>query len=143
MIRDGEELLRAVDREGTPLESAFWMWHAEEGAWALHLQSSKYPNPLRFLQFIQSIGKTIPRKLALTLIVPVSPESPLPHLIGVMFRTDPQGIQQISSWGNSINGVILPPMLIYRNSPLAPTSNASQNLPPSGGSTEETSLPAK
>lgn len=122
-IQNGEKLVRLFDANHVPLESAFWVLHPS-GKWMLALFSSALPGPKDFFEKLQHmLGSQPDLRPVAEDIAYFPPTSPLPRLAGMMFRTSPTSIGSNFSYGNAVGGIVLPPMVIYRNAP--PLENAS------------------
>jgi hypothetical protein len=121
-IEAGQELLKAIDREGLPVRTAFWYYLPDSEQWRLILASPLVDEsgPSAAYGRVQGIldKLELPMRDALPLagISVVSPASELPRLISAAIRTAEDSSSPISFKANTVNGVYIDNAIIYRSS---------------------------
>ncbi len=114
-IESGKKLLEALDKEDFRIDAAFWFRRQESSTWRLGLSPFQPSSSRSFYARIQKLMATIPENtVALEEIEIVKSDSPLLKLLRVMIRTS-RGISGITLSNNTVNGVLMPDMHVYRN----------------------------
>ena len=120
-IKDGETLIRQLDRDRFPVIAAFWFYYSEWEKWALVIGTSLIDKegPLEAYRRLAKIMKKIKQssKKQFTLessrVELVKEKSHLPISLRKVINTGP-GIAGIRFTNNSINGTYVEDAYIYR-----------------------------
>jgi len=120
-IKDGETLVRRLDRDDFAVTAAFWYYRPEDETWKLIIGSdvvgTEGPREAyrRLGKSIKRIRKSGPKKFALDSfrVELVKPDTPLPSLLRKAIKAP--RIQRIRFSRNTINGVYVEDALIYRS----------------------------
>ncbi len=117
-IRDGETLVRRLDRDRFPVAAAFWYYHPENEKWVLIIGSSMVGERgprVAYRKLIQSIKRI--KKKGFTLhssrIELVKERDQLPRLFRGAVKTGLE-IAGIRFTQNTINGFFIEDAYIYR-----------------------------
>ena len=115
-IDAGRALIQKLDaaRPLIDVVGAFWYEQPESDLWKLGIAARQEASPRSFYARIQKlIDAEIEKGIVLDELVLMKPDAPLLKLLRTAVRTG-RSISKIRFVGNSVNGVLLPDMLIYR-----------------------------
>lgn len=116
-IKEGEKLIRTLDRADIPVEAALWFYMAESERWRLLIATRLVDErgPREAYAVIRRALEQLPSRpeIRLPQISVVSPEDDLIQLLRAAIKTGP-GIGGIRFTGNVINGVFIDDAYIYR-----------------------------
>ena len=116
MIQAGAEFIRVLDAAQVPVQSAFWIYHGEEPDWRLVIAS---PEVVQF-GIRKFYGKLIDHQRALnrdevnsSVVTALPPDDPIVAAVRKVYQIP--GIAAKRVWGNVMNGILIPDLLIYRS----------------------------
>jgi hypothetical protein len=116
-IKDGESLIRALDRSQFTLSGALWFYFPKAEEWRLMLVSPLVDKigPQKSYRIIQSVIEDFPSSFGISIIniSVISPKSKLIQLLRMAIHTGP-GISEIRFSRNTIDNVFIEDALIYR-----------------------------
>ncbi len=117
-IKDGETLVRRLDRDRFPVTAAFWYYEAEDERWTLIIASSivrEHGPREAYRKLIQSIKRIKKSDYALdsVRVELVKEEDHLPNLLRRAIKTG-HDIAGIRFTKNTINGFFIEDAYIYR-----------------------------
>ena|SRR2546422_937012 len=116
-ITDGERVVKALDKSGLQVQSAFWYYYPETDKWLLFIATPTVDEegPTGTYSRVQRTLAKISPEPALSLkdISVVSPNHELVQLLRTAIRTGP-GTSHVRFSRNTINGVFIADALLYR-----------------------------
>lgn len=121
-IKAGEELLKALDRAGLGVRTAFWYYLPNAEQWRLIVASpvvDKGGPTAAYVQVqhvLEKLTSQVRDALPLSEISVVSPGSELPRLISAAVRTSPDSSSPMRFKANTVNGVYIDDAIVYRSS---------------------------
>jgi hypothetical protein len=113
-IRQGEQLLRALDAAHFPVTTA--LWYLSVGTWRYVLASPVVDRdgPREAYRQVDEVLRANHIGMALSDIAVVSPDDQLVKLHGAAIRTSPTAVGGIRFTANTINHVFIEDAYIYR-----------------------------
>lgn len=120
-FKDGEILIKELEKQHINVHSALWFYNSEEDNWRLIIASkiADFASPKRAYSQIKKVLKrleTTPLKVGITLdnISVVSPHHPLIKVLAGVINTGPDALQGIRFTRNRINNSFIEDAYIYR-----------------------------
>jgi len=117
-IKEGQELLKELDRQGLKPEVCLWFYIPESNVWRFIISSASFSS--KTSQFIYSDFtnkyKNLEqiKKIGLENITLLSVNNNLISLLKSVIRTGPADIGNIRFTSNVINGILIEDVVIYR-----------------------------
>jgi len=115
MKATGEELLKALDKEGFQVVSCFWSYFPEAETWRLVIVTPEVrrQGPTKVYEFIRGVVSKMPVQIGLQDVGVLDPSDELANLMRKVVRTG-TGISGIRFANNVINGRLMEDAYIYR-----------------------------
>jgi len=115
MKTTGEELLRALDKEGFQVVSCFWLYFPEAETWRLVIVSPevRQQGPTKVYEFIRGVVSKMAVQISLQDVGVLDPSDELADLMRRVVKTG-TGISGIRFANNVINGRLIEDAYIYR-----------------------------
>lgn len=113
-IRQGADLLEALDRAGFPVTAAFW--YLNDGRWRYVIATPVVDKvgPRETYGQVDDILRSSDVDIELWDIAVVSPQDQLPDLMHSMLPTGPKDIKGLQFGGGTINHVFIEGVYVYR-----------------------------
>jgi hypothetical protein len=112
----GSETLRTLDSQGLDVSAAFWLLDDDTREWKFVLaeRTVDKEGPRRVYEKIANALSSVKNTVLLRDVFLVASNSPFVLQAATLVSTGPKDVGGIWFTGNSLNGVVLPDMYIYR-----------------------------
>ena len=120
-IRAGEELLKALDKAGLIVRTAFWFYQPDAEQWRFVVATPVVDNSgptAAYVEVLKALRSLVSEdaKISPSDISVVSPGSELPRLISAAIHTGPESSAPMRFRANTVNGVYIDDAIVYRSS---------------------------
>ena len=115
-VESGVATIKALDLASLGVGAAFWLFDEETQTWRFNLVERGFDSagPRSTYDRISAALAKAPGTLPFREVYLVSPKDPLIQRMKLALSTPPNAILGVWFMGNSVNGVVLPDMYVYR-----------------------------